>query len=330
MPPSAPPPLRWTAESYFQTRLTAGEGIEPFVGLRRFRVNVAGESTTDRFFVQFFYKDGFHQSNDDHVWLHDVSWRRRAPSGTWTLGQFRPAFGRQRLTGDRDLLLADRALASDAFVPSGGMGASFARDVGLQFSPVLPAGWTAFAGVFRGNGSVLQGGIGHGGPLWVARAVRRFGTDAKHVEWGMAATTRDNDGRDFSRAFPGLTGFHGRDTRTAIELGFRSGPWRGGAEWLAARFDGTGTSPDRRARGGYVEAARILRPGMEAVAMVQMHDPDRSVANVNDMWGLSMGVNMVPRGTRNRWQVDYVLRRERTRSVPNDGVQVQYQHFLTR
>jgi len=330
MIPPSPPPVRWQAESYFQTRLTAGEGIEPFLGLRRFRVNVTGESARERVFVQFFYKDGFHQSNDDHVWLHDVSWRRHTDTGTLTLGQFRPAFGRQRLVGDRDLLLVDRALASDAFVPAGGMASSFARDIGAQWETRFAPGWTGFAGVFLGNGSMLQGRIGHGGPVLVARALRRVGTDKRFFEWGGAVATRDNRGRDFSRAFPGLSDFHGRDTRFSAEAGFRAGAWRGGAEWLAARFDGRDGSPDRWARGGYVEAARALRPGLEAVAMLQFHDPNRSVVDRNDMRGVSLGVNWTPPGTRDRWQFDYVVRRERANPLANDALQLQYQRFLTR
>lgn len=326
--PPAPAPI-WRAESYFQTRATAGEGTDPFLGVRRSRLNVIGESPTDRFFVQFFFKDGMRQANDGHLWLQDVSWRHRTRAGTLTLGQFRPPFSRQRLTGDRELTILDRAVAVDAVMPGGGMQSSFARDVGVQWEPSLRGGWSLAAGIFRGSGTVQQAGIGSGGPLLAARALRRFGAAARGVEVGVQGALRDSDRRDFSRVFPGLSAFHGRDTRLAWEASARSGPWRGTAEWLTARFDGSGGSPDRRARGGYVEAARTLTPGFELVAQVQTFDPDTAVVDRTDTHAWTIGANWTPRGSRNRWQFDVVVRRERRSERPNNLLQLQYQHFLT-
>lgn len=326
----APPPAPlWRAESYFQTRATAGEGTTPFLAIRRARINVIGERGPDRVFVQFFARAGTrNHAADDHLWLQDVSWRHRTRSGVFTLGQFRPPFSRQRLTGDRELVIIDRAAAVDAIMPGGGMGTSFARDLGALWEPTLSGGWSLAAGLFRGNGTVQQEGIGRGGPLVAARLLHRIGDSRRGWEFGAAATVRDSDRRDFSKAFPGLSAFHGRDTRLGVEASAHSGPWRGSAEWLTARFDGSGGSPDRRAHGGYIEAARTLQPGVEAVAQVQVFDPDTAVVNGADTWGWTVGANWTPRGSRNRWQLDYAAHRERRAERPNNVIQLQYQHFL--
>jgi len=330
MIPADVPPPAWRPEVYFQARVTDAQAAETLTGIRRSRFNIHGLQGTDRYLIQFFYKIGFHQTNDDRLLFHDVSWSHETPGGTLTLGQFRPAFGRQRLTGDQQILFADRAVPSDMFIPAGGFSHSFARDMGIQWEPKLPNGWIAFGGLFRGDGTMHQMGIGKGSPGVALRALKQFGDRDRLWETGFASTVRDSESRDFSRAFPGLKNFRGRDTRLGFEVAARHGAWRGGAEWLQAFFDGSGASPNRRADGGYIEVARTLKPGLEAVAMVQTFDPDTSTVAKNDTSALTVGMNFTPKGTRNRWQVDYVVRRERVTESRNDMLQIQYQHFLTK
>lgn len=327
LPPST---LQWKAESYFHVRVTDADNAEPFTGLRRFRVNVIGESKSQRVFVQFFHKNGFHQPNDDRLWLQDVSLTVRRPQGNWTIGQFRPSFSRQRITGDQQLSVMDRTVAVDAVMPAGGYYASFARDVGVQWESAPRGGWQGFAGVFRGNGTMQQPGIGHGGPLWNARVLHRFTSGKTRWETAFAGAVRDNESRDFSRVYSGLDRFRGRDTRLGFEWTAQHGPWRAAGEWLDARFRGSGGSPSRHADGGYVEVVRTVAPRTEAVVQWQTFDPDTSVVAKNDVSALSVGMNFTPKGTRNRWQVNHVFRRERVAESRNNMLQIQYQHFLTK
>jgi len=324
------PALHWRAESYFHVRVTDAEGAEPFTGLRRLRLNVTGESKQERVFVQFFHKNGFHQANDDRLWFQDVSYTRRTPHGNWSIGQLRPAFSRQRITGDQQLVVMDRTVAVDAIMPAGGFFASFARDVGVQWESPVRSGWLGSAGLFRGSGTAQQPAIGSGGPLWTARVLRRFAGGGMQWEGGIAGALRDNHSRDFSRAIPGLKGFRGRDTRIGFELTGSRGPWRGTAEWLDARFAGSGGSPSRHVDGGYVEVLRTIAPRTEAVLQFQTFDPDTSVVAKNDVSAVTVGLNFTPKGTRNRWQIDYVWRNERVDPVRNNMLQVQYQYFLTK
>lgn len=332
LPVTSPPPpsLAWKADSYFHARSTDAQSAEPFIGLRRFRVNVTGESKTQRVFVQFFHKNGFHQPNDDRLWLQDVSFTLRRSDGNWTVGQFRPAFSRQRITGDQQLVVMDRTMAVDAIMPAGGFFASFARDIGVQWEAKPRGGWLGSLGLFRGSGTLQQPGIGHGSPLLTGRLLRRTTAGATQWEGGIAASVRDNESRDFSRAIPGLANFRGRDIRLGWETAWRSGDWRGTAEWLDARFSGSGASPNRHAQGGYVEVVRTVAPGTEGVLQWQTFDPDTSTVAKNDISAVTVGFNITPKGTRNRWQIDYVFRRERVAESRNNMLQIQYQHFLTR
>uniref|UniRef100_UPI00286A684A hypothetical protein n=1 Tax=Armatimonas sp. TaxID=1872638 RepID=UPI00286A684A len=298
----APPPIQ--VISYAQLRATAGEGVDPYGSVRRFRVNLLTEPTpSERWFVQFFSKENNRSATDGQLWLHDVSWRKRTSQGTWTLGQFRPPFSLQRLTIDRQLLVPDRATASDLLSPAGGMGRSFGRDLGVQFE-----GRGYSLGLFRGSGALQQVGLGKGGPLLVGRATRQLGP----LQWGGSLALRHSSGLNLSRVFPGAKSFAGWDTRAELDVVTHHGPWRMSAEYLIGHLNG---NLNQRAEGGYVDVARQLTPSLAAVAQMQTYSPSTGTN------GLTLGVNLIPQDKRNRLQMAYLLHRERQ-------VQVQYQYFL--
>jgi phosphate-selective porin len=329
------PPLQ--PESYLQMRQTVGEGTTPFRGIRRFRVNLRSEDKNNRFLAQIFYKEGNRNSTDDRIWLHDVSLRHNTTQGIITIGQFRPAFSRQRLTSDRELLILDRAIAVDAIMPGGGMNGSFARDKGVQWEQDVPSPTRPnihlTLGVFQGSGTLQQAGIGKGAPLFALRAVQK-----KHQEErGLAITTRHSSGRDFSKTLPGaatgLKNFVGQDTRIGMEWSKVSSKYRTNAEFLTAYFRGNrerNNSASRTAQGAYIEGARRIKSGTEFVWQFQYFDPDTSVWNTADIWGYTVGINLTPTKTKNRWQLNYTVRREGRKETPNNRVQLQYQMFLTK
>ena len=327
MPFPAPvtPPL--AVESYLQLRETAGEGALPSLAVRRFRVTLRGApDPKTAYLVQFFDKTGNRSPSDEHVWVQDASWRRRSSSGTLTLGQFRPALGRQRLTGDRELIVLERATASDALSPSGGFVHSFARDFGAQWEPKLAPGHALSVGLFRGSGALQESGVGDGNPLLAVRGLRTF----RHWELGVALSGRQSRSRNFSRALPGLTNFSGWDARTSLEAGYHSKGWRGSAELLTARFFGTGASPSadgaRRLRRGGPNRGEKRRGGGDGAVL----RPGHVETDAADTWGWTLGVSLLPPSPRDRWQLNYVARRERLASKKNDQLQLQYQRYLTR
>lgn len=290
--------------SYAQLRATAGEGVGVYGSVRRFRVNLSTEPTqTERWLVQLFTKENNQSPTDSQLWLHDVSWRKKTPQGTWTVGQLRPPFSLQRLTIDRELRVPDRATASDLLSPVGGLGRSFGRELGVQFE-----GHGFSVGLFRGSGALQQVGAGMGGPLLVGRAIQQVGA----VQWGGSLAVRHSSTRDFSKVFADAKDFRGWDTRAGLDLVADQGPWRGSAEYLVGHLDG---NLKRRAEGGYADVVRRLTPSTELVAQVQTYSPDIGTN------GLTLGVNIVPRDRRNRIQLDYLMQRLRR-------VELQYQYFL--
>jgi hypothetical protein len=231
----------------------------------------------------------------------------------------------------------DRAIAVDAIIPGGGMNGSFARDKGVQWEQDMPSHATPnihlTLGVFQGSGTLQQAGIGKGAPLFAFRAVQK-----KHQEeLGLAITTRNSSGRDFSKTLPGaatgLKNFFGQDRRIGMEWSKVSSKYRTNAEFLTAYFRGNrerNNSASRTAQGAYIESAQRIKPGTEFVLQVQYFDPDTSVWNTADIWGYTVGINLTPVKTKNRWQLNYVVRHEARKEMPNNRVQLQYQMFLTK
>jgi hypothetical protein len=300
--PNTSPPVQ--VVSYAQLRATAGEGVGSYGSVRRFRVNLSTEPTpSERWFVQFFSKENNLSPTDSQLWLHDVSWRKKIKQGTWTVGQFRPPFSLQRLTIDRQLLVPDRATASDLLSPAGGMGRSFGRDLGVQFE-----GHGFSVGLFRGSGALQQVGAGTGGPMVVGRVTQH----ARSFQWGGSLAVRHSNTQDFSRVFPGAKSFSGWDTRAELDVATQQGPWHMSAEYLVGHLDG---NLKRRAEGGYLDVAHQLTPSTELVAQVQTYSPNLGTN------GLTLGLNVIPHDKRNRLQVAYLRHHQ-------ERVQVQYQYFL--
>jgi hypothetical protein len=305
--PDVPSPVH--VVSYAQLRATAGDGIGSYGSVRRFRVNLSTEPIkSERWFFQLFTKENNQSLTDGELWLHDVSWRKKTAKGTWTVGQLRPPFSLQRLTIDRELLVPDRATASDLLSPVGGLGRSFGRDIGVEFDGKPHQGLAYSLGLFRGSGGLQQTGRGGGGPLLVGRATQQLGS----IQWGGSLAVRHSDSRDFSKVFAGAKNFSGWDTRVGLDVQAHQGPWRGSAEYLVGKLEG---NINRRAEGGYADVVRKLTPSTELVAQVQTYSPDLGTN------GLTLGVNIIPSDKRNRIQIDYVVQRQRR-------IELQYQHFL--
>jgi phosphate-selective porin len=323
LPPAPAPPVPPRREVYFQLRATDREDQGSFGSFRRIRVNLGGGDSKTAWFVQLFGKGGNRSSTDEKLYLQDAWVRTALPAGaTLTLGQVRPPFSRERLTGDRQLLLPDRPTAVDAIMPNGGLSASFARDLGVLWNrgPLS-------VGLYGGNGTLQQKGHGSG-PLIAARWVQpaQYGLSV-----GLSAAFRAARHFDASRAFPGTKSmgfdrFTGDDTRLSLEAAWHAGNWQTIGEWLQADLRGTGRL---RASGGYLLVAHEIASGWQAVARLESFDPNRALTDRNDTRTVVLGVNCVPkRHPRDRWQLAYTHRHEAVNGVRNDGVVLQWQHWL--
>ncbi|MGC4043898.1 MAG: porin [Armatimonas sp.] len=323
MPPT-PPPVPPRLETYFQFRVNHRDDLGTFGSFRRIRVNLGGGDKQSAWFVQFLGKGGNRSNTDDKLYIQDA-WVRRTlrNNATLILGQVRPPFSRERITGDRQLFLPDRPTVVDAIMPNGGLGGSFARDIGALWNhgPLS-------VGLFGGNGTLQQKGYGSG-PLVAVRWVeppRRNGLSV-----GLAATFREDRNFDASRAFPGTKSlgydhFTGDDVRLGLEAEWHSGRWQAVGEWLQADLRGTG---HLKSSGGYLTLVENIAPGWQALARVEQFDPDRSVADKNDTHTLVFGVNCTPhRHPRDRWQFAYTIRHEAISPIKNDGFVLQWQHWL--
>lgn len=139
-----PPPLRnstsrirWS--SYVQLRYTSAQGEEDLYALRRLKLMIGGNlSPRVQWYAQGLFKEGNRSPTDGQVHFQEA-WLRFAGSRRvqFVIGQFKPAFGRERFTPDFRILTMDRSLATDALTPDGPYIDSFYRDRGLQIDGEL-------------------------------------------------------------------------------------------------------------------------------------------------------------------------------------------------
>ncbi len=325
------PPI--TLDSYTHLRETAGERRTGDLGLRRLYLNARQQRGADRVLLQLFFKDKNQANNDGRLYIHDASLTRTARGGTWTFGQFRPPFSLQQLTGDLAILPIDRAPATESLNPVGGMPFSFARDIGVQWEQKSAGPHALTLGAFRGSGSFQQTGVGMGGPLLMARLRHMRGNDRASERFGIVVSSRESLSRNFSRAFSGanvagLNAFRGQDTRVGLETTLRHGVWLANGEFIDVSLKGRGPSPDLHARGGYVEVDYSVG-GRDFVAAFQFLDPNTREVSASDTSSVTVGGDLV-RHTKasDRYQLNYIWKRERRSEVANNVVQLQYLHYI--
>lgn len=340
-----PPPLRnstsrvrWS--SYVQLRYSAIENSGDLFALRRFKLMVGGNLTPRiQWYAQGLYKDGNDSPTDGKAYFQEA-WLRFAfrKEFQFVLGQFKPAFGRERFTPDFEIYTMDRSLVTDALTPDGPYIDSFYRDRGIQIDGELPRGFRYAAGVFDGRGANHQF---HGvGPMVVSQLLyqplRERVWLGRPLTIQAGASTAFRQGKDlpFRPCCPlngasSLEHFRGADRRAGVEF---SGDWSDTSvrfEWMKAhlRFDG---DPDTgfAASGWYVQAAKYLAPKWQAVAKLEAFDPNENVLNRTDVKQATFGLNYYLRQNRVKLMASYVIRSERVDPVRNNLFQLQLQYFL--
>lgn len=327
--------------SYLQLRYTGNENAEDLYALRRFKVMVSGYLKPHvKYYVQGIFKDGNGSSTDgrpylQEAWINYTAWKY----GHITVGQFKPPFGLERFTSDWKLASLDRSQATDHLVPNGQLGDSFARDRGVQLDAWLAAKRLYYAAaVFDGNGA--NSGFRGNGPLLDGRLVGVLykappqSSRQDRITLGGAVSTRQDHRQNFAAALPGtralgFSQFSGDDTHLNLEASADFSPVSIRSEYFYAYFN-----PDRaplievRASGFYVQGALNFRPNLQAVAKYEGFDPNRAVRDRNDLRWTTLGLNWFIRDNRIRLGIDYIFKHELLDSVPNNGVQVQFQFFF--
>jgi hypothetical protein len=340
-----PPPLRESTgrirwASYVQLRYTAVNGGEDLPALRRWKLMVGGDlSPRIQWYAQGLFKDGNDSPTDGRVYFQEA-WLRFAWSERMQLavGQFKPPFGRERFTPDFEIYTMDRSLVTDALTPDGPYIDSFYRDRGVQIDGELHRGWRYAVGVFDGRGANHQfRGIG---PMVVSQLLHRplrermLKGEPLTVQWGIATGFRR--GRDLpfrpccaEAIASGVAHFQGADQRWGLEVSADWGNSSVRAEYMRARLRFAQTpETSLTADGWYVQAAKFLRPKLQAVAKVEGFDPNVKLLNGKDIRQTTVGLNYYFRKNRLKAMAAYVVRQERIRPVANHVFQCQLQAFI--
>lgn len=340
-----PPPLRnsvskirWS--SYVQVRYSAIESAEDLVALRRFKLMVGGNLTPRiQWYAQGLYKDGNNSPTDGQAYFQEAwlrfAFRKRVQL---VIGQFKPAFGRERFTPDFEIYTMDRSLVTDALTPDGPYIDSFYRDRGVQFDGELGGGFRYAAGVFDGRGAnhAFRGV----GPMLVSQILNRplrerplLGRPLT-VQLGLATGFRRGADLPFRcccelKADDGIEHFRGADRRWGTELSADWGRLAVRSEYMRARLnfaDGAGT--DFSSSGWYLQGAWNVARRWQVAAKYEEFDPDQRLRNSQDVRQTTLGLNYYLRQNRTKVMVAYVCRREGEKATPNNVFQVQLQMFL--
>ncbi len=89
------------------------------------------------------------------------------------------------------------------------------------------------------------------------------------------------------------------------------------AEYFSAWFHFRDASfSDFVARGWYVQGSGFLLPNLEAVVKVERFDPNRSVADRNDLFWTTLRLNYYLNGNRSKIMVNYLFKQEKKTPFP--------------
>ena len=326
---------------YAQSRYTHTSKPSDRFALRRLKLHFGGHPLPHfSYFAQGIFKEGNASATDGRPFLQDawLAYEVR-PFLRMTAGQLKPPFGMERFTSDAAILTIDRSQATDHLVPNGKLGDSFTRDRGIQFDGWVASGRGYYAfGLFEGEGA--NNAIKKPSPLTTMRFVyrtvddRTLGGLAMSGHLGAAFSIRRANQLDLSGCCPGpqrfaLRRFNGRDARLNLKLAVDWGKMSLRAEYFKAWFHFRDASfPDFVANGWYVQAAGFLIPKLEVALKFEGFDPNQSVADRNDLFWTTLGLNYYLNGNRAKIMLNYLFKQEKKNSFSNDTLLLQIQYFI--
>lgn len=339
-----PPPLRegsgkflWSG--YFQLRYTAVEGGEDLYALRRLKLMIGGNLTPRvQWYAQGLFKDGNGTPTDGRAYFQEAwlryAWRKEVQ---FSVGQFKPPFGRERFTPDFEIATMDRSLVTDALTPDGPYIDSFYRDRGVQVDGEPHRMLRYAVGVFDGRGA--NHGLHGIGPMLVGQALLRpvcerpVATKPLSLQFGGAYAARWGSDLPFRPCCAALEGelshFRGADRRWQAEISADWGDASFRAEYMRAEvLFSERPWLDFPTSGYYVQVSKYLAPRWQAVLKHEALDPNLRVRNGKDVQQFTAGLNFYIRQDRAKVMVAYVHRGERVSPVANDLFQMQVQYFI--
>jgi len=237
-----PPPLRNKAgklrfSGYLQLRFDGRDNAEDLYSLHRFKLLVGGDLSKDfQWYVQGFFKEGNRAATDGRVYFKEGWIRfRRWKALQFVVGQFKPAFGRERFVGDFMLYTIDRSLAVKTLIPNGELRGSTLRNR-----------YRYAFGVFGGSG--VRHHIHGIGPMITTRitadVVHEHPVFGKPLTVNLGAAFSRRRAKDLSFGRRGgpltqaeLAHFWGVDRRYGLEAAADWDDWSLRAEYLRVDYD---------------------------------------------------------------------------------------------
>lgn len=284
------------------------------------------------YYLQFLYKANNQSSTDDHIWTQEANASFATEEGKLTVGQFKPPFGMERFIPDWVIPFVERSQATDRLVPDGSIGASFARDYGVQWQTKKFRGVSIAAGAFVGNGA--NNSFTGNGPLLVSRATYdRTHSGGRWFHAEAAFSWRRDGNIDFRRQLPGAPvgygDFSGQDVRQDLAVGCGWPRNSLHAEYIAAQYHSDRPLvPSIDADGGYVQWTHDITDRWQGAVRYEFLSPNTSPNDARGLAWVTLGVNYRIRSDRDRVQLDYIIRHESKAQVHNDALVVQYQQFF--
>lgn len=320
-------------QSYAQVRYTAPEDQKDYFSLRRLKVFGQGPIAGNwSYFLQWLYKANNQSPTDDHIWAQEVNASLATKAGRLTVGQFKPPFGMERFIADWIIPFVDRSQPTDRLIPDGSIGGSFGRDYGIQWQTKRLGDLCFATGIFVGNAAnnAFQGN----GPLLVSRVTYdrahrgngRFHAEAA-LSWRKAANI------NFTRQLPGAPAgyahFSGYDFRQDLAVAYEWPANSLRAEYIAAQYrSDRSLLPSINAGGGYIQWTHNITNRWQGGVRYEFLSPHTSPNDAKGFAWTTLAINYRIRSDCDRFQLDYIIRRENAAQVENNGPVVQYQQFF--
>jgi len=327
---------------YFQYRYSLPQDERDYFSLRRlalFGKNQFAKWGTLSY--RFIFKSGNRSSTDEQIYLQEAAvdlhfsrWLRVK------IGQFKPPFGWERFIPDYRVISVERSQVIDRLIPAGSIGASFARDYGIQvFNNAAKSPLSYELAVMTGSGANTTLTTKNA-PLLVGRIsfkkAFKILSLKKPWHWLMqvAYSYRHDNDIDLVKQLPGANEelsrhFKGSDSRFNAVLKLEIGSADFTAEYIRASFKFRGNSaPSVLAYGWYTQLSYLLGKNIEAFLKYETFDPDKSRPATVDIDRLTLGLNYYFNRKRSCLMLNYILKLEKMNGIKNDMVVFQLQHFL--
>ena len=331
-----------TMTSYLHFRTSIPQDDKSYFSLRRLAIfgnyQIAKWAAIS---IRFIYKAGNRSSTDDKIYLqHAYINLFLSPLFCFKIGQFKPPFGWERFVPDYRLIGVERSQVIDRLIPVGSLGASFARDYGIQVynnavrSPLsyelaVMTGSGANTSLTTKNAPLLIGRISFKKMFKLPSLINTC-----HLLMQLAYSYRCDTDINFNKQLPGVneslfSHFKGRDYRFNAALHLKNGAADFAAEYIRASFRHTETGrPSIFAYGWYTQVSYSIDKNVEVFFKFECFAPYRRCAPVQDIKWMTLGINYYFNHQKSRIMLNYIHKIENINIIGNNMLILQLQYFL--